>query len=138
MVTYGKLKFNNGIYTGLIENGAANIAGIFEFSNGDTYLGEFVNNNIEGSGLLISRNGSTYLGEFNNNKRNGRFCVTYNSNGNKEYFIGDFKNDVREGQGYLYSKLDILDINYSNDKPIGRGTEYSYGSVPLPIGLSFE
>lgn len=128
MTQYGKIQFSNGIYTGLIENGAANIAGIFEYSDGRRYIGQFIDNKITGYGLLTMPNGTMYLGNFNNGLKNGRFIVL-NRNAVYEninsYFVGDYSNDKRSGQGYEVVNGEVLSSNYKNDVPYGMATKYS-------------
>lgn len=42
------------------------------FASGDTYDGEWVNNQMQGSGTLRYKSGEAYMGDFIKNKRHGQ------------------------------------------------------------------
>lgn len=128
MITRGKIKFSNGIYIGLIENGYPTLAGRFDFNDGRSYIGEFKYNEVTGYGLMMYPNGTFYLGYFNNTLKNGRFIVvnkTSISNFPSSFFVGDYKNDYKNGQGYEITKHEVISSNYSND--VGYGSATSFG-----------
>ena len=91
------------------------------------YEGELVNNMREGKGKLYYINnekymGKIYIGEWKNDLRNGKGVETWKDG---ERFVGNFKNDKREGYGiYYYSNGDIYEGNYKNGKTEGFGVEY--------------
>ena len=71
------------------------------YSNGNIiYEGDFVNNKPEGNGKDIYQNGDYYIGQFKNGLRNG-IGTMYYSNGNIMY-EGDLVNDKFEGNGKFF------------------------------------
>ena len=128
MITRGKLQYSNGLYTGLIENGSPTLAGRFDFSDGRTYIGEFKNNEMSGYGLMMEVNGSFAMGYFSNSLKNGRFIVVNKTSINafpSSFFVGDYKNDYKNGQGYEITKHEVISSNYSNDVGYGNATSFS-------------
>lgn len=73
-----------------------------------TYTGKFVRNKPEGKGTEVWKNGTVYVGEYKGGKKEGRGKIVYATRklGNKEdsevieeFYEGDFKNDIFEGEG---------------------------------------
>ena len=62
----------NGCITGDCKNGE----GIYIWSNGDKYIGEFNHNQFHGKGTLISDH-ATYIGGWNNGKQQGLATTKY-------------------------------------------------------------
>ena len=91
------------------------------------YEGELVNNMREGKGKLYYINnekymGKIYIGEWKNDLRNGKGVETWKS-GNR--FVGDFINDKREGYGiYYFSDGGRYEGNWKNGKKEGFGVDY--------------
>ena len=61
-------------------NGGPNIReglGIFQYKNGDVYVGEFKNNKIDGYGIYRWKNNSVYDGMFKEDQRHGKGVIRY-------------------------------------------------------------
>ncbi len=98
--------------------------GIFKYKNGETYSGEFLNNQPEGVGKYYFLNGDIYEGDFANGKING--YGTYISNQQNSRYIGFFKNGKQEGNGTFYfSSGARFEGVFKNGEPIKNGTFYS-------------
>ena len=78
----------------------------------------------EVNGTRYYENGDYYIGEFKNDHRNGK-GVEYYKNGNKKY-EGDFFNSKYEGYGkYIYENGDYYIGEFKNGFFHGNGKEYS-------------
>lgn len=74
---------DGSIYRGeLTPEGKKTGKGVINYSNGDTYLGEFQNDGFHGKGVYIFKCGDRYEGELLNGKKHG-FGRYYYINGNK-------------------------------------------------------
>ena len=66
--------------------------GIAYYKNGNIkFEGDFINDKYEGNGKYIFENGNYYIGEFKNDLKHGKGIIYY-KNGNIKY-EGDFSND---------------------------------------------
>ena len=78
--------------------------GTYNFSNNDTYEGQWANRNntgkMEGYGKYIFSNGDKYQGQFLNNMPHGLGKMIYK---NDNIFQGTFVNGVISGFGIFYS-----------------------------------
>ena len=72
-----------------------------EYVSGNTYTGDWANDNYEGHGVLIFKSGKRYEGEFKAGYWHGKGHMEY-SNG--VTYTGDWANDKHEGHGVLVSK----------------------------------
>lgn len=82
--------------------------GIYTWSTGDRYDGDWLENIKHGKGLYyFANNEDIYVGEFNNDKRSGK-GVLYYSNGDK--YEGDWLNDYKNGKGIYYYYIIIVNI----------------------------
>ena len=117
-----KLKSNNGIFIGQINNitGELEGRGVFFWNMGVKYLGYFSNNYMQGKGIILDKNNKIkFEGNFYANKKNGFGRFYYNDN---EYYEGDFINDIIEGNGlYHFKNGDIWEGKYKNKKKDGVG-----------------
>ena len=97
------MKYNGGIYSGVISNGKMNGNGTYT-KDSVTYIGTFKNNIITGKGVMIS-DGYRYEGTFVNGKLNSKVTI-YRPDG---YIIKDepFKNgsqvNMEESDGQVVS-----------------------------------
>ncbi len=73
-----------------------NCKGGIRFSDGQTYVGDYLNGLPHGQGTHTWPNGAKYVGEFKNDKLNGQGTHTW-PNGDK--YVGEFKNNKRTGLG---------------------------------------
>ena len=99
--------------------------GIFNWSGGDTYVGEFKDDKQHGQGTITfglesEFSGEKYVGEWEYGKRDGIGQYTYPS-GNK--YIGEFKDHKRNGEGtYIFANGDKYVGHWRNSKRNGHGT----------------
>jgi hypothetical protein len=117
---YGTYKSQGGdTYIGEFQNDQKSGFGAYEFADGGRYFGEFKNDELSGRGVYSLKNGDSYVGEFLGNKANGRGTYTYKS-GDK--YSGDVKNWLFNGQFLVtYVNGDSYSGFYENDKRKGDG-----------------
>ena len=97
-------RFPDGIFYGEFQNNNISGLGIFEGGNGDRYEGEWLN----GIGVFYKKNVEAFIGEFKENKRNG-FGIEEDSGLKLE---GTYKDNYMIGIGIITYK--------SGDKYIGE------------------
>ncbi len=93
--------YSNNVTTGCTAGDCENGYGKWEYSNGDNYIGFFVNGNLK-QGTYTFSSGSKYSGEFNGNNQMhgmGRYWATDGS-----YYGGDWENGKFHGRGYYDNK----------------------------------
>ena len=61
-----------------------------------------MNNKMHGKGILFYENGNTFEGEFENDEKNGFGVYIYLER--EEKYEGYYKNDKRNGKGKFYGK----------------------------------
>lgn len=125
---YGvKIWDDNGLEKGYWVNGELNGKGFqflgrtSEFS-GDTYSGEFKNNQYEGRGTYYSkREDATYVGELKNGKFNGKGKIIWGKNSKfpSTYYDGEWKEGLMHGQGTKFWGKNKV-AKYANCKYIGE------------------
>jgi len=87
------------------------------------YEGDFINDKFEGNGKLIKENGEYYIGQFKNHLRNGKGIVFY-KNGNIMY-EGSFVDDKKEGNGkFIFKTGEYYIGNWKHDIINGKGALY--------------
>ena len=92
------------------------------------YLMYIYNNNNYVYRTEIYENGDKYIGEFKNNKRNGKGIMYYNKNDEKkrEKYEGEWKDGNKEGKGILYWRDgDKYEGDFKLDITEGKGTYYA-------------
>ena len=124
--------------------------GILFFKNEDIYEGDFdTNGNRLGKGIMKNINGEIFYGEFYN-KNEGLFCLNeedynilkninikeknlielFNLNLNDLFYVGNYKDNKKEGEGILYMNKNnefqniIYKGNFKKDKKDGFGKIY--------------
>lgn len=105
------------------EEFSSDINKIYNFSNGDRYIGKVEKNELSGNGYYIMYEDDEvimeYLGEFKNNLREGIGQCSF-SNGNM--YLGIFKEDLMDGIGHMkYSSGDEYIGQWKNGKKHGKG-----------------
>ena len=75
-----------------------NCFGTYTWSNGDKYVGEWMNDDLHGQGTFTWADGEKYVGEFKDDKQHGQGTYTF-ANGDK--YVGEHKDNKRHGQGTL-------------------------------------
>lgn len=93
-------KLENGTYIGKMDIlGRRCGKGIYLFSDGDRYEGEFFENEFSGEGIYYFANGCVYEGEFRNSDFNG-FGKYTTADG--YVYIGEHKDNLAHGYGKYY------------------------------------
>ena len=91
-------RFINGTFEGNVTDGVINGKGVFRFSTGEVYEGEWKDNNYCGSGS-IKLSSDRYDGEFSESKYNGKGKYSWN---NGDSYEGDWVLGKMSGQGTYY------------------------------------
>ena len=112
-------------YTGDLKDGKRDGIGKYNYPNGDTYEGMWVNNIKEGEGTLTYNNDRyTYIGTFKNDLFNG-WGTLYIIGGEK--YEGYWKDGRMDGEGkYFYPFGNTYVGNWKNGKKEGRRNIYLY------------
>jgi hypothetical protein len=131
---YGILKSNkNSIYQGEFYKGTMQGQGSMQFPNGDFYQGSWKKGKKHGNGhITYSTNNSLTSTIIKQDQRNIRKSINTNfdgvwrntcgSIGSKTIYTGQFKNNVRHGQGILkYPNGDVYDGMWKNNQMYGNG-----------------
>jgi hypothetical protein len=127
-----KITYDNGTYIGEyhskngtpIENGT----GLFIWSNGDRYEGEYIMGSRTGHGSFVWADGRRYDGEFKNDIRSGNGRIAWVDG---TVYEGDFEDGKMNGKGMLsWPNGDTYVGWFFNDHMEGHGIHYSVeGSV---------
>jgi hypothetical protein len=99
-----------------------NCFGIFNFTNGDKYVGEYKDGKHNGQGSYTAANGNQYVGTFKDGKHNGLGALTF-ANGTK--YVGEWKDGKRNGQG----------ISYRADGTVASSGNWSDGNLVNSFAL---
>lgn len=88
------------------------------------YVGSWKNDMMDGLGTYFWPNEKIYYkGPFISNKREGK--EGYMSYGDGSFYFGDFKNDMRHGQGsFTFANNDRFEGNWIDDAKDGQGVYY--------------
>ena len=93
--------------------------GVYTYSNGDKYEGDWFNDQSTGNGVYTYSNGSSYKGEFLEDKLNGKGIYKWFSG---EVYEGDFVDNKRTGQGtFTWNTGTIYRGDFLNDAITGKG-----------------
>lgn len=96
---------------------------LYNFSNGDKYIGKIEKNELHGKGYYVMYDDEgiimEYMGEFKNNMREGiGQCKLKNGN----LYIGEFRDDLMNGLGeMIYNNGDIYIGQWLNGRKDGLG-----------------
>jgi hypothetical protein len=97
---YGVYTWTTGEkYEGNWQNGKRNGFGSNYYADGNVYMGEWYNDQQQGKGTMIYANGDMYTGDYKLHKLDGQGTYTY-KDGRK--YIGQYKNQYRHGIGTMY------------------------------------
>jgi len=78
-----------------IEGDCLNGKGIYSYSNGEKYEGQFKNGERHGRGILNFPDGEKYIGQFKNGKRHGQGILNLPDG---SYYMGEWKDDLSKEQ----------------------------------------
>ena len=109
--------------------------GVYYFSNGDIYLGEWQNNKIQGKGIYYFSVGEYYEGKFMDFQRHGGGIYQYNT-GNR--YEGEWRNDQKSGFGiFVYysevNKRETYEGSWCEDEKDGEGI-YTFANGDKFVG----
>eukprot|EP01031_Cornospumella_fuschlensis_P024824 gene24824-29998_t len=93
--------------------------GVYTWTNGDKYEGEWKDDGRVGEGVMTWANGNKYEGDYNNGKKHGKGVFT-EANGDK--YEGEWKDDLMHGKGvFTWGNGDKYDGDWEDDKKHGKG-----------------
>ena len=135
--TYETKIYDNGIYEGYFRNGVKTKFGIYNWSNGDKYTGQWDSDNRTGYGVYQWKVGDKYIGNFSNNTKNGYGIYISVGNKNSKYYVGNWSQNNMSGTGTYYNSDGNLIYygKFENDKPIetyptkGNYDSYKYKKI---------
>jgi hypothetical protein len=96
---YGTMRYTDGVYEGMWFEGKRHGLGKLITSNGDKYIGNFLDDRYNGRGTYYWSNGRVYDGDWISGNMCGYGKMTYADN---SYYEGSFDNDKRNGFGTMY------------------------------------
>ena len=109
-----------------------------EYTNGETYNGEWKYAQRYGQGAQTYTNGDIYNGEWKDDMRNGQGTYTYANGG---MYVGEFKDGRRDGQGTFTPKesLKQKEVGGWKDDDLYNGFIYrEYDSLEIKNGKVFR
>lgn len=89
-----------------------------KYKDGSKYVGEVKNGLRSGKGTLYKTNDDVVSGHWENDKMNGKMEIEYH-NGN--FFVGFYKNDVREYGKMTFANGDVYEPQWNGDVIEGYG-----------------
>jgi hypothetical protein len=95
---------DNYSYEGDIQDDLPHGHGVFNYSNGDIYIGKCLYGKPDGYGKYIYKNGATYTGFFSYGKNNG--VGTFEDK--KNIYKGNWRFDKKHGMFYKTNKLTMI------------------------------
>ena len=116
----GKLVLSNGQeYIGDFINGEKTGNGKIIYEDGTVYEGQIENGELKGEGKMVWKNGYEYEGSFNGNKLEGYGTLKGPFN---EFYKGDFSNNLFHGNGtYTFQNGNIYNGQFSYGVKKGKG-----------------
>lgn len=129
---FGVYKFSDGdIYAGEWQYNRRHGEGMYIFASGSSYIGEFQNGEYHGKGIYTFHDGENYAGEWTDGKNNGQGTYTFT---NGDTYVGQFQNDKLHGIGtYTHASGARYVGEYRNDKRHGQGM-YTYADGTIQEG----
>lgn len=113
------LTISQNVHADCVQGDCKNGKGIYEYSSGARYEGEFVNGELHGYGIFYYTNGNRYEGYWEGNYKNGEGKMFYASG---EFYEGNWYRDRRTGHGeYTFKNGDRYIGEWHWDRPNGEG-----------------
>ena len=131
---FGIYSNNNLTYEGLWNNDVQSDYGIEKWDDGSVYRGQYYDGKKNGIGIYMWGDGKKYEGEFVNNTFQG-YGIYYFNNNNNYYYIGQWKNNKKNGYGEMISEDKIFIGYYLNDKRNGFGISFIKSKKKYYIGF---
>ena len=112
--------FDNGTYKGDVDfNGKMSGKGVYTYTNGNVYDGQWEDDMRNGKGEYRYKNGNRYVGDWKDNVKNGVGEFFYSSG---EKYEGSFENSLRHGHGVFYYRNGaVFEGEWQNDMLSGEG-----------------
>lgn len=127
------LKLEDGsTFSGYKLNNKFNGFGIYIFTNGQKYEGNFKDDIRTGKGIFTFKSGDVYTGNWDNDKINGFGKLEYK---NGEAYEGNWKDGIKTGKGKLISKTAIIEQNWVNSKQNGESKAQIFKNGELQYTL---
>lgn len=105
-----------------VSGNCQNGTGIFQFTSGARYSGQFYSGRPHGTGKIKFSNGNIYEGEWQSGIREGLGKMSF-KNGNR--YEGEFKRGKIAGNGSMfYQNADKYTGRWENESPNGKGVYY--------------
>lgn len=119
---YKKLSYSDGSeYVGQVLEGRHG-RGVYNFNNGDTYLGFWKDDKFSGQGVYLYLNGDIYQGKFVDGRKHGRGVYKYKAG---TMYDGEWAKDKKSGFGmHYYLKNEKYEGSWLNGDKHGKGTYY--------------
>lgn len=114
----GQNQFTTGVYTGETDFGYFIGDGIFEYSAGSSYEGQWKDNYMHGIGVLNIPSEGKYEGEFSYSKKSGEGTFTWDDG---TIYTGEWKDDQMEGQGTYTSPDNVKYVGTFEDNLFKSG-----------------
>jgi len=92
-----RIEYASGsVYEGEMKDGLRHGVGTYRWSNGDVYIGKYVNDVRQGKGKFIYASGAVYEGDFLDGNFHGHGVYRW---ADGDTYDGEWKNDERHGNG---------------------------------------
>lgn len=116
----------SGHYTGLKCNDKRNGYGVYTWTNGNVYTGEWKDDKREGTCRLVYAAGGVYEGTYSQGQKDGHGTYTWEDGG---FYDGEWKENKRSGKGTMaYANGNVYEGEWSDDTRNGTGTMTFYSS----------
>lgn len=109
------------MYNGEFKNGLKCGEGFLDYNNGETYIGQFLNDKPHGFGIFSSAIEGEYTGQFANGMREGTGKMVYT---NGDIYEGGWRKNLYHDKGSLTTAsggLERYDGKWENGKLNGKG-----------------
>lgn len=145
LISYSENSFYQGEFTGIDDKRQGK--GCMDFSNGDSYEGDWENDLQEGQGNLRYSNRNEYSGMWKEGRKHGHGIMFYEDGA---VYEGNWDNDRRHGRGSMvYHDGMKYSGMWENDKRHGIGNltcinrkiypaEWLYGMIQNGFAVTFE